>query len=295
MALTARHKGITLAITGGAFWGGSGVAGQYLLQDCGFGTAWLVASRMVAAGIILLLIDACQHHGDIFSVWRERRNARELLIFALPGMLAVQYSYFACIEYGNAAAATVLQYLMPAFMVLYTTVSTRRLPSGVQAGCVALAILGTFLLVTHGNLGTLALPALALFWGVISGITGAIYTMAPKRLIRTYRATLITGWGMLIGGLCLVPWGQPWQATGTWTALSIATFLYIIIFGTVLAFWFYLGSTKYIQPAETGVLASMEPLTAIVLSVLLLGASFGLAEILGAVCILATVAILARS
>lgn len=34
---------------GASMWGGSGVAGQYLLQDCSFSTAWLVVSRMLLA------------------------------------------------------------------------------------------------------------------------------------------------------------------------------------------------------------------------------------------------------
>ena len=36
--MTERQKGIACAVTGGVFWGGSGVAGQYLLQDASFAT-----------------------------------------------------------------------------------------------------------------------------------------------------------------------------------------------------------------------------------------------------------------
>lgn len=294
MTLSKRRRGICMAVSGGIFWGGSGVAGQYLLQDCGFDTGWLVTCRMVLAGIILLAIDAAQHHGDIFSVWQDKRNVRELLIFALGGMLCVQYSYFACIEYGSAAAATVLQYLMPAFIVVYTMLKTRRLPPPVQVLCVFLAIGGTFLLVTHGNPHTLVIPLIALLWGVFSGLTGAVYTMTPKRLIREWRTTLIVGWGMLVGGIALGLIMRPVSAGGEWTLLSSLVFFYLILFGSVLAFWLYLGSTKYIQPAEAGVLASVEPLTAIVLSVVLLAQPFGLMDLLGSVCILATVVILSR-
>ena len=69
--------------------------------------------------------------------------------------------------------------------------------------------------------------------------------------------------------------------SGCWTPLSSLAFLYLIVFGSVAAFALYLGSTKYIQPSEAGVLASVEPLTAIVLSVALLGASFGVLDVLG--------------
>ena len=67
-----------------------------------------------------------------------------------------------------------------------------------------------------------------------------------------------------------------------------------VVCGTVFAFWLYLGSTQYIQPGEAGVLASVEPVTAIVISSLLLGQSFELMDIAGSALILLTVFILAR-
>ncbi|WP_294155020.1 DMT family transporter [uncultured Selenomonas sp.] len=114
--MTNRQKGIACAVTGGVFWGGSGVAGQYLLQDASFATEWIVTVRLVFGGLILLAMDAMSHHGDIFRVWKLRQNVVELLFFGVFGLMAVSYTYFASIRYGNAAAATVLQYLMPAFM-----------------------------------------------------------------------------------------------------------------------------------------------------------------------------------
>ncbi|MCI6101279.1 MAG: DMT family transporter [Selenomonas sp.] len=242
----------------------------------------------------LLLLDAFEHHGEIFRVWHDRQNVIELLFFGLLGLMAVSYSYFASIRYGNAAAATVLQYLMPAMMVLYTTLRHRKLPSGVEFGCVALAMLGTFLLVTHGDLGTMSISMAAFVWGIIAAVTGAIYTMAPKRMIREWRASLIVGWGMLIGGIATVLVLRPPLVSGTWTVTSAFALAYLVLFGTVAAFGLYLSSTKYIQPSEAGVLASVEPLTAIVLSVVLFGTSFVAMDFLGSACILATVAILAR-
>lgn len=292
--MTERQRGVLFAVSGGVFWGGSGVAGQYLLQDADFTTEWLVTARLVLAGVILLALDAAQHGGDIFCVWRSRRNFAELLFFGVFGLMMVSYSYFASIRYGNAAAATVLQYLMPTVVVLYVALRHRKLPSGIEVFCVLLALLGTFLLVTHGDLHALSISFLAFFWGMISAVTGAIYTLSPKRLIRAWRAPLIVGWGMLIGGIAMALVTRPGLLCGSWTPLSLAAFLYLILFGSVAAFTLYLGSTRYIQPGEAGVLASVEPLTAIVLSVALLGASFGLLDVLGSACILATVVLLAR-
>lgn len=295
MALTKdRKKGILMVIAGASMWGGSGVAGQYVLQDCGFSTEWLVVTRMIMAGIIMLALDRVQHSDGIMVIWRSREDVRDLLIFATLGMLMVQYTYFASIKAGNAAAATVLQYLMPAIIIIYMALKTRRAPQKIEILCVVLAIVGTFVLVTHGSLDTLSIPLDALLWGLLSAVAAAIYTTTPKRLIRKWRATLVVGWGMLIGGLVLSPLCPPWQFVGDWQALSALTYAYIIIFGTVVAFGCYLGSTKYIEPTETSILGSVEPLSAIVFSVIFLGASFGVLDIAGTLLIISTVFFLAK-
>ncbi|MGN0941451.1 MAG: DMT family transporter [Selenomonadaceae bacterium] len=292
--VTDRRRGIIYAVSGGMLWGGSGVAGQYLLQDAGLATEWLVTARLVIGGVILLMFDAWQNHGDIFSVWRSKKNAMTLFFFGIMGMMLVSYSYFACIRYSNAATSTVMQYLMPALIVIYTAVRFRRLPTILEMGCVGLAMLGTFLLVTHGDIHSLVITPIAFAWGMVSAASGAIYTMTPRGLIRAWRAPLIVGWGMLIGGVALGILTRPGLVSGEFTEAAVFAFLYLVIGGTVLAFSAYLGSTKYLLPSETGVLASTEPVTAIVLSILILGQPLTLMDILGSVCILLTVVLLAR-
>ena len=279
---------------GASMWGGSGVAGQYLLQDCGFSTAWLVVSRMLLAGCLFLLIDYSCYRQNILSIWKDKEDRRDVLLFAIFGMLAVQYTYFACIQHGNAAAATILQYLMPVIIIGCTALSTRQIPPRREFLCVAMAIGGTFLLVTHGRLDTLSIPLTALLWGLGSAFAAAFYTTQPKRLIRKWRATLITGWGMLLGGLALMPICPPWQFCGTWSTLAAVTYAYIILFGTVIAFGCYLGSIKYISPTETSLLGSIEPLSAIILSMLFLDVNFAPLDYLGTALILGTVFVLAK-
>ena len=251
--INPRLKGILLAAFGAILWGGSGVGGQFLLQDCHFSPEWLASARMLLAGVILLSIDASRHHGDIFSIWRDRHDAVQLLAFALIGMLGVQYTYFITILYSNAPTGTILQYLMPIIIVLWAALRAHRLPRIRETLCVLLAIAGTALIVTHGSLHTLAISPLALAWGILSAFTAAFYTVQPKELMGKWRSSLVIGWGMLGGGLALLPFAPPWQFTGTLNLSALLVFLYIVIFGTTIAFWSYLESINYIEPSETSI------------------------------------------
>lgn len=292
--MSPRQKGMLLVSFGALLWGGSGVAAQFVLQNKGFSAEWLVIVRMLLSGLVLLSLDGMTHYGDIFSIWKSRHDTLQLLAFALIGMLGVQYTYFAAIKSGNAATATILQYLMPIVIVGWTALRTRRCPQTRELLCVALAILGTFLLVTHGSLSSLSISSSALFWGLLSAFAAAFYTMQPKYLLSHWRSPLVIGWGMLLGGLALMPVCPPWEFTGIWDRAACLTFIYIILFGTIIAFWAYLESIKYIPPTETSTLASLEPLSAIVLSSVLLAVPFGPVEILGTILIMSTVFILTR-
>ena len=66
--------------------------------------------------------------GDIFSIWKNKKDGIELFLFGALGMLFTQYGYFVAIKYSNAATATVLEYLMPILIVAWYCLKYRRLP-----------------------------------------------------------------------------------------------------------------------------------------------------------------------
>ncbi|MFP7482506.1 EamA family transporter, partial [Weissella paramesenteroides] len=84
-------------------------------------------------------------------------------------MLPSQLAYFMAIKYGNATTGTILQFLGPIFILLFLIIRWRLKPSRTDILSVLLAFLGTFLLVTQGNITQLALSISAIVWGILSG------------------------------------------------------------------------------------------------------------------------------
>lgn len=275
-------------------WGISGTVAQYLFQNQGFSPEWLVVIRLLVSGLLLLLYAMIKGNQDIWKIWKSQRCALSLLIFSILGMLGVQYTYFAAIEYGNAATATILQYLSPVLITCYLAIRTKKFPSYSEALAIVLALLGTFLIITKGDMHSLAISRLALFWGISSAFAAAFYTLQPRSLLVRWGSTLVVGWGMLIGGIAFSFIHQPWNFTGSWSLTSILAVIFVVLFGTLVAFYCYLESLNYLKPTETSVLSSMEPLSAALLSVLWLHVSLGMPQWLGTVCIIVTVIILTR-
>lgn len=270
-----------LAIGGSIFWGGSGVAAQFLLQERGMTADFLTAIRTLTAGLILLLIDRFAYGNNITHIWRDRDSRKRLLFFGVFGMMAVQYTYFAAIAYSNAPTGTIIQYLMPVVILIWMAISEKKLPRLSQVLCALMAILGTALLVTHGSLTTLSISEKALFWGILSAFAAACYTITPRYLLMRWPSAQVVGWAMLIGGVSITLICQPIDYPDSLDTAAILSLIYICVLGTAAAFWAYVTSTKYILPQEASILNATEPFASIVFSVLLLNVVFQLPEIAG--------------
>lgn len=287
-----KPAGPFLAVFAASLWGISGACAQYLFQQKGISIDWLVSVRLLVAGLLLLVLAAVRGQA-VWAVWRTPRTALQLLAFGVLGMLGVQYTYFAVIEASNAATGTVLQYLGPTVIVAYLAVRQRRWPQRLELLALALALVGTFLLVTHGDLGVLHISPRGLFWGLSSACALAFYTVQPVRLLKQHPATLVVGWGMLVGGLASMVWSQPWLVRGVWDVGTWLAVLFVVVFGTLVAFHAYLLAVQQIGPQRTSLLACAEPLSAALVAVLWLHVPFGWMDVLGSVCIVLTIFVLA--
>lgn len=291
----ARAKGMALAVTGSVLWGASGIAGQYLLQDWGVTAEWLSMVRMFGAGLLLLAVGGLHRGGDVFRIWREGKTALGLILFGVIGMVGVQYTYFMAIALSNAAAATILQYTMPILVILWTALTERRRPTGREVAALILAVGGTVLLVTRGEWGTFAISPAALIWGLLSAVGAAFYTIQPRTLIRRWYPPIVVGWGMILGGSSLTPLAVGMSLPAEADLAFYGALAFVVVFGTAMSFCLYIASVAYIEPSETSLLNSMEPLSSIFFSVLLLGMTFGIAELIGAACIIGAVAVVTKA
>ncbi|GKX67304.1 DMT family transporter [Inconstantimicrobium mannanitabidum] len=295
MKFQSRIKGIILVITSAMLWGISGTVAQYLFNQKGFSPEWLVVVRLLVSGILLLLYAFIKCKQNIYEIWTSKQDSLTLILFSIVGMLGVQYTYFAAIKYGNAATATILQYSSPIIITCYLAIRNKKLPNLQEIIAIGLAMLGTFFIITKGNIHTMSISKLALFWGIISAFAAAFYTLQPRLLLKKWGSILIVGWGMLLGGFAFSFIKQPWNFTGIWSVNSMFAVIFVVLFGTLIAFTLFLESLKYIKPTEASVLSSAEPLSAALLSVIWLHEQLEFTQWLGTACIIITIIILSRN
>ena len=286
--------GTIVTIAGGILWGVSGVCGQYMFQNKGVTAPWLVSVRLVVAGLLMLCYYSLTDREQTLAIWKSKRDRRDVIIYGLLGMLPCQYAYFQTIEWSNAGTATVIQYLGPALIVIWVCFRTKRMPTLQEITGVILAVIGVFLIATHGNLTSLALSGRALLMGLASAVSVAIYTLEPARLQKKYDTPLILAWGMTIGGVALTLISRPWTAKGIQAdAEMFAALAFVIVFGTMAGFSLYMTGVKLIGSVKASLYACMEPVSSMILTVLWMKVNFTTPDLIGTLLVIATIIILA--
>lgn len=284
-------RGAVLTIIGGTLWGFSGTCGQFLMQTKGLTSNWLVPIRLLTAGLLLLLICYLKEGKKIFNIWK--KDALGILIFGSVGMSMCQYTYFTAIGASNAGTATVLQYIGPVLILIYISLRNMQLPRWNELVAIGLAVLGTFLLATHGDPRSMVLSEQALFWGLLSAVALAVYTVQPGKMLKEYGSAVVTAWGMLIGGILLCTIFRPWSIAVTVDTTVLMGMAVVVIVGTVIAFACYMEGIRLVGPKKGSLYASVEPVSATVFSVLWMHVSFGMMDFLGFLCIISTIYLLA--
>ena len=258
--------GYILAVSGGIFWAVGGSCGQYLFQHNSMTSNWLVPVRLTVSGILLLCF-ALLRGQNIFAVWKSRQDIFDILLFGLLGSALCQYGYYTSIQYSNVALATVLAYMSPAMILVYTVIKEKRLPHLYETICVLLVLAGAFTCTTHLNPKSLAVTPQALFWGLISAASFVVYTMQPRRLLQKFDLVMIST-----------------------LFINMAV---VILFGTVFSFCFYQAGVTIVGSITGSILSSVEPVASMVISVLFLNVALTALDFAGFLLILASIPIIA--
>lgn len=281
-----------MILTAATLWGLNGTVAQFVFGE-GVQPGTLVTIRMLGSGLVLLLLGLLQKDANVFNVWKSPVDRRKVIIFGLVGILGSQYTFFVAIEQGNAAAAALLQYMGPLFIMLYVAFKLRKMPSGKEFIALFLAIGGTCLLVTNGSFDSLNIPLSAVIWGLSSAVTLAVYTLYPVKLLNKWGSVVVVGWGMVVGGISLSFIDPPWEIVAQISSPSTYIYiLFIVIFGTLVPYYLFIDSLRFIQPTEASIIACAEPLAAVIVSILWLHVPFGFMQSLGGLSIIIAVLLL---
>jgi drug/metabolite transporter (DMT)-like permease len=247
----------------------------------------MLAVRFTFASILLLAVHSFRKT-DISLP--SKKLSIQLFLLGAVGYAPQATFFFFGVERIDTSLATVIFYTYPAFVVLASWVVFRHTPSVRMAVCLIVAVLGTAL--TAGQISTGSGLGVALMFGASIWYTGYILISSK---ITGQSGAFVSLTYVMVGAavshlllLALLRPSLPQDTTG-WLAVFAAA-----IISTVVAMGFFFAGVSRIGPGEAAVFSTIEPVVSIAVGVYALDENLTTARVIGALCVLVSVAVLAQ-
>ena len=259
----------------------------FLLLCCIWGSTWLfiklglrdlppvsfAAVRFVLASTILFAVVAARRTGL-------PRTAREWSLIAVTGVLSFTLNYglvFWGEQHISSGLAALLQATIPVFGMLFAHpyLPGERL-TAVRLGGALLGVAGVGVIFSNQMEAGGASAA----WGSAAIVAGAACAAYANVLVKARGGALdpavLAAGQMLCGLVPLVGFGLAFEGSPLglrWTALAVASLVYLTLVGSVAAFLLYYWLVRNMDVTKTMLIALVTPLVAVTLGMLVLGES----------------------
>ena len=253
-------------------------------------SALVALARSSIGTLFLLFLLAVKRQKIDFAAIR--RNWRPLLIAGV--LLGLNWvTLFEAYRYTTVAVATLCTYLNPVIIVFGAAILMHEQLTARKLLCIAVALIG---MVFVSGVADSGLPDAGEAKGILLGLlTAVLYgciVLSNKQLrdISAYDRTLVQ---LFITTLVLIPYCI---LHGDFVGLQItggqlALLLILGVVHTGFAYSLYFGSMAYLPAQTLAILSYLDPVTAVLLSALVLHEPLSGFEIFGAVCILGAVVV----
>lgn len=266
------------------FWGISGgIAG--ILLDSGWDAA-VVSFYRGFIGLVFALGWLAMQRGD------RGLSSRSLWCWSVVAGLGVAGNftfYFLSIDYGSVAVAATLMYCAPVFVYLASFVLKLERPTAVKWLAIALVMVGVVLLTKLYAIGAGDLSLMGVATGLLAGLSYALFIFGFKYAAPHGSPSAVLSIAFTVLVIVLLVPADLSQTLSVVSAPQLPLFVALGILGAGLSFLLYVMGIRHAAPAMASMVAMVEPVTATLFGVAVLGESLAFIQMVGMGMILLTV------
>lgn len=292
-------RGLLLVSGAGVVWGTIGPAVQLAHESSGL-SPWAISAWRAVAAVLVLLAASLATRRLGTSLALARRHWRRVIVTGLGTATFMLLFFVAVVAAGVSVATVIALGVAPVLLLVVGSVRRRRPPSAVQVATVTTALVGLFLVsVVGGGGGEVPNAALGILAAFGSGTAYAVSTHVGAPLSRTHDALAVTTATMVVAAAVLVPGGliAAYLREEPMTTADAGSWLLLVYLGAVTMAFAYVLLYAGLRSTSSGsavVATLLEPVTAVLIAVLLLGERPTAAVVVGTLLILAAIATLGR-
>jgi len=272
-----------VVLLGAILWGTTGTAQTFMPQT--IHPLAVGASRLAVGGFSLLIILLILRKIS-FRNWPWKST-----LYAAISMAVFQYLFFSSVRLTGVAIGTVVTIgSAPVFSGIIEWLLVKRRPTRVWVMATALAIIGCALLFLNKD-GIVVNP-LGVAMSLGAGLLFAFYTLVNKEVLAKVDAVPAVAVIFSISAMMLLPFLFLFETEGLLTGRGISVVLYLGIATTSVAYILFSAGLKRIPSSSAVTLSLAEPLTAAVLSVLVVGEHLNVTSWMGVALLLGGILVL---
>ncbi len=276
-----KFKSLVMIITAMLIWGSIGIFRRYIPWS----SAALACYRGLVGALFLLVLVKLRGR-ELLHGTDTRTRGLLLLSGAFIGLNWILL--FEAFNYTTIPTATLCYYMEPTFVVLLSPIFFKERLTPKKILCTLVALLGMACIAGVFEAG---LPPLAELKGIIFGLAaGLVYAgvvILNKKLpgIDAYEKSFLQ---IGAAGLALVPYVLLTGQEFSWelSPLVISMLVIVGLVHTGVAYALYFGSMDGLKTQSIAIISYLDPISALVLSALILGETMTMYGIIGAVLIL---------
>ncbi|WML30917.1 DMT family transporter [Neobacillus sp. OS1-32] len=259
------------------------------LSAIGLSSMEIVTIRVVMAAILLGIIGLVKYRPQM------KISLSDLKLFIGTGIFSIvlfNWCYFTSVNQMNLSLAVILLYTSPAFVTILSFLFLKEKMTWLKAVSVSGTILGCMLIAGVSQHDAASLSTLGIITGLGAGFGYALYSIFGKFALEKYQPFTVTFYTFLIAAIFLLPISGLWNKAGLLFSGQVLIYgIGFALFPTVIAFLLYTKGLEKIESSKAAIIATVEPLVATLLSLLLYKESFGLIQAIGSSLILVSVII----
>lgn len=189
-------------------------------------------------------------------------------------------AFFWGLLYIPAGVATIVLYTYPIYVYAFSTVFLEESITGPKIVALLSVLLGIGLIVGVDRTGAIAPIGVGLVW--VSAVAYAVYTTGSRYAVDSIEPDYLATGAIATTGVCVFGYGV---VSGTLFVPSGARqwgiILGIALAGTVVPILLFVNGLRFVEASRASVLATAEPVTTVVLGVVVLGERLSAEILLG--------------
>lgn len=224
--------------------------------------SYLFSSAILLPALIIL---------DPKSLRVARKDLLPLLAFSMVTGTFFSLAWFICIDLTGVPTAVTLLYAYPSIVTIASIFLLGERLTMQKALALPLTFVGAVLVATAGFKEGLSFNLLGVALGVYTAIAGAVYYLWGKKFLDRYSAntvilymTVLSVPGLLAIALPFAPFSRPMTGEA-WLWIFL-----IALIPSTIGFVISMFALRYIEASKASIVASIEPVAAVVIAFLVL-------------------------